>query len=152
MKLFSSLGLNITFLQDFSRSAGSSLVSWPCHWSNSPSPAPCLLFRTPALSVCIIFAHLFGYRRKLCFVCEWPQGLLKQLPLNPNCSSLPRLKEGQCVLALKKRTSKRILIWSIGPISYVTAAFRQLKVWIRFSSSLTSRMSWWNSNIYCKYS
>ena len=83
MKLFSSLGLNITFLQDFSRSAGSSAVSDLV----IDLPLPHLLsisFSLTVLSVCIIFAHFFGYQTEVCFVCEWPQGLLKQLPLNQN--------------------------------------------------------------------
>lgn len=83
MKLFSSLGLNITFLQDFSRSAGSS----PLSDLVIDLPLPHLLsisFSLTALSVCIIFAHFFGYQGEVCFVCEWPQGLLKLLLLNQN--------------------------------------------------------------------
>lgn len=91
MKLFSSLGLNITFLQDFSRSAGSSLLSDLV----IDLPLPHLLsisFPLTAISACIIFAHFFGYQGEVCFVCEWPQGLSQQLLWNRNVP--PAMAEG----------------------------------------------------------
>lgn len=108
MKLFSSLGLNITFLQDFSRSAGSLLVSALV----IDLPLPYLLsisFSLTALSVGIIFAHFFVYQGETCFVCEWLQGLLKQLFLNQNFP--PAMAEGGPARphAVLKKKKKRFL-------------------------------------------
>lgn len=92
MKLFSSLGLNITFLQDFCRSAGSLLLSDLV----IDLPLPHLLsisFSLTAISACIIFAHFFGYQGEVCFVCEWSQGLSKDRLWIQNVP--PALAEGR---------------------------------------------------------
>lgn len=92
MKLFSCLRLNITFLQDFSRSTGTSLLSDLV----IDLPLPHLLsISFPRYRLALrFFLFLLNFFEsfpwlvaKRCFVSEWPQGLSTRLLWNENTPS-----------------------------------------------------------------
>lgn len=84
MKLFSSLGLNITFLQNLSGSAGSSPLSDLVIDLALPHFLFYLFFSLSVIHLYYFLLISLVIRDRVCLVCEWPQGLLKQHLLNQN--------------------------------------------------------------------